>query len=259
MPLLPTPTGDLHYELTGPETAPVVVLSSSLGTDHTLWDAQLPALTGPFRVLRHDTRGHGRSVVSPGPYSVAQLGQDVLALLNGLGISQAHFCGISLGGLVGQWLGIHAPERLLKLVLSNTAARIGDAAGWNTRIAQVEAEGLAGLAAATAGRWFTPPFQRSQPELVARLLGGLAATSPVGYAAGCAAVRDADFWKDIRQIPVATQIFAGSADLVTTEADGQFLEQYIPHAHLVVVRAAHLANVEAAAPFNAALLRFLRA
>lgn len=259
MPLLATDTGPLYFELTGPETAPVVVLSNSLGTDHTMWDAQLPALAGNFQVLRYDARGHGRSVVSAGPYSVAQLGQDVLDLLDGLGIAQAHFCGLSLGGLVGQWLGINAPERLLKLVLSCTAAKIGDAAGWNARIAQVEAEGLAGLAAATAARWFTPPFRRSQPEVVARVLDGLAATSPNGYAACCAAVRDADFWKDIRLIPVATQIFAGSADPVTTETDGQYLERYIPHAHLVVLRAAHLANVEAAAPFNAALLRFLRA
>jgi 3-oxoadipate enol-lactonase len=259
MPSLSTPTGDLFYELTGPEKAPVVVLSNSLGTDYTMWDAQMPVLATHFRVLRYDSRGHGRSVVSPGPYSVAQLGQDVLALLDALGIDQAHFCGLSLGGLVGQWLGCNAPERLLKLMLCNTAAKIGDAPGWNARIAQVESQGVASVADATATRWFTQPFRRTQPEAVARILKVFCQTDPAGYAACCAAVRDADFWLDIRRIPVYTQVFAGDADPVTSEADGQFLEQHIPRAHLVVLRAAHLSNVEAAAPFTAALLRFLKA
>jgi 3-oxoadipate enol-lactonase len=259
MPLLTTATGNFYYELDGPAGAPVVVLSNSLGTDHSMWAAQVPGLASHFRVLRYDSRGHGQSVVSPGPYTVAQLGQDVLALLDGLGIGQAHFCGLSLGGLVGQWLGCNAPERLLKLVLCNTAAKIGDAAGWNSRIAQIEVEGLASIADATATRWFTPPFRRTQPEAVARIVSALKATSPAGYVASCAAVRDADFWQAIRRIPVYTQVFAGHSDPVTTEADGRFLEQHIPRAHLVVLRAAHLSNVEAAAPFTAALLRFLQA
>ncbi len=257
MPLLTTATGDFYYALDGPADAPVVVLSNSLGTDHTMWAAQVPALAAHFRVLRYDSRGHGQSVVSPGPYSIAQLGQDVLALLDALGIGQVHFCGLSLGGLVGQWLGIHAPQRLGKLVLCCTAVKIGDAAGWDARIAQVEAEGVVALAEGTAERWFTAPFRRTQPETVARILATFKATSPVGYVACCAAVRDADFWQAIRQIPVPTQVFSGDADPVTPEANGQFLEQYIPRAHLVVLRAAHLANVEAAAPFTAALLRFL--
>jgi 3-oxoadipate enol-lactonase len=259
MPLLSIPTGELFYELTGPESAPVVVLANSLGTDYTMWNAQVPILSTHFRVLRYDARGHGRSVVSPGPYSVAQLGEDVLALLDGLGIAQVHFCGLSLGGLVGQWLGCNAPERLLKLVLCNTAAKIGDAAGWNARIAQVEAQGVASIADATATRWFTPSFRRTQPEAVDRILNVLKATSPAGYAACCAAVRDADFWMDIRRIPVYTQVFAGHSDPVTSEDDGRFLEQHIPRAHLVVLRAAHLSNVEAAAPLTAAMIRFLKA
>lgn len=259
MPLLHTATGDLYYKLDGPANAPVVVLSNSLGTDHTMWASQVPGLSTAFRVLRYDGRGHGRSVVSPGPYSVAQLGQDVLALLDALEVKQAHFCGLSLGGLVGQWLGVNAPERLLKLVLCNTAAKIGDATGWNQRIAQVAAEGLTELADATATRWFTSAFWRMQPEVMARILDVFRQTSPAGYVACCAAVRDADFWQDIRRIPVYTQVFAGDADPVTTEADGRFLEQHISRAHLVVLRAAHLSNVEAAAPFTAALLRFLKA
>lgn len=258
MPHLTTATGTFFYVLDGPADQPVVVLSNSLGTDHTMWAAQVPTLRSHFRVLRYDSRGHGQSEVSPGPYSVSQLGQDVLALLDALHLDKAHFCGLSLGGLVGQWLGIHAPERLRKLVLCNTAAKIGDAAGWNARIAQVQAEGLAGLAEATATRWFTLPFRRTQPEVVARILDGFRRTSPAGYVACCAAVRDADFWRDIRRISVETQVFAGDADPVTTAADGRFLEEHIPRAHLVVLRAAHLSNVEEAAPFTAALLRFLQ-
>jgi 3-oxoadipate enol-lactonase len=246
----------LYYALSGPAGAPVVVLSNSLGTNHTMWDAQLLALAAHFQVLCYDTRGHGRSSVSPGPYSVAQLGQDVLALLDGLGIRQAHFCGLSLGGLTGQWLGIHAPERLHKLVLSNTAAKIGTAETWNARIAQVEAEGLGGLVDATAGRWFTPKFRQSQPAAVQRVLSCFSATSAAGYVACCAAVRDADFWQAVRRISVPTYVLAGTHDCVTTVADGEFLETHIPHAHLLPLPAAHLANVEAAPMFTGALLRF---
>ncbi|HEX8503906.1 MAG TPA: alpha/beta fold hydrolase, partial [Hymenobacter sp.] len=170
MPFLSLPTGDLFYTLAGPDAAPVVVLANSLGTDHTLWDAQVPDLAQRFRVLRYDARGHGQSAAPPGPYSVEMLGRDVLALLDNLGVAQAHFCGISLGGLVGQWLGINAPERLIKLVLSNTAAKIGTAEGWNARIAQVEKEGVGTLADATAERWFTPKFRQAQPEAVRRIL-----------------------------------------------------------------------------------------
>ncbi|MFD1470055.1 3-oxoadipate enol-lactonase [Hymenobacter caeli] len=256
MPLLPLPDGPLFYTLDGPEAAPVLVLSNSLGTDHTLWDAQVPALSQHFRVLRYDGRGHGQSAVTPGPYSVELLGRDVLALLDGLGIGQAHFCGLSLGGLVGQWLGANAPERLIKLVLSNTAAKIGTAEGWNARIAQVEKEGVGPLTDATASRWFTPKFRQAQPAAVQRILDAFKATPPTGYAACCAAVRDADFWQDVRRIAVPTYVLAGTEDAVTTVADGEFLETHIPRAHMLPLPAAHLANVEAAPMFTGALLRF---
>ncbi|HEX8427003.1 3-oxoadipate enol-lactonase [Hymenobacter sp.] len=256
MSLLERPSGNLFYTLTGPADAPVVVLSNSLGTDHTLWNAQAPALAEHFRVLRYDTRGHGQSAVPAGPYTIEQLGHDVLALLDALELKQVHFCGISLGGLTGQWLGIHAPERLHKLVLSNTAAKIGTADMWNARIAQVAAEGLSKLAEATAGRWFTPKFQQTQPETVQNILDVFRATPPAGYTACCAAVRDADFWQDIRRISVPSYVLTGTADTVTTVGDGEYLEKHIPHAHMLPLPAAHLSNVEAAASFTGALLRF---
>lgn len=257
MPLLPTNFGALYYELSGPAEAPVLVLSNSLGTDHTMWAAQVPALAGHLQVLRYDTRGHGQSAVPPGPYAVADLGRDVLALLDGLGIAQASFCGLSLGGLTGQWLGINAPKRLLKLVLSNTAARIGTPEGWHARIGQVGREGLGPLAEATAGRWFTPAFRQREPAAVARVLATFRATDPAGYMAACAAVRDAAFQTGLPHLAVPTLVLASTDDPVTTIADGQALAGSIPRAELLLLPGAHLANVESAAAYTAALLHFL--
>lgn len=259
MPHLPTSFGALYYELSGLAAAPVLVLSNSLGTDHTMWDAQVPALALHFQVLRYDARGHGQSSAPPGPYAVADLGQDVLALLDGLGIEKACFCGLSLGGLTGQWLAINAPERLHKLVLSSTAARIGTPESWNVRLTQVQAEGLAPLAAATAGRWFTAAFQRAQPSAVAAVLAAFRATAPLGYAAACAAVRDADFHAALPRLRAPTLVLAAEDDPVTTPADGRALAQGIAGAELVLLPGAHLCNVESAAAYNAALLHFLLA
>lgn len=153
--------GELHYQLDGPVDAPVLVLSNSLGTDLHMWDAQIPAFTEHFRVLRFDTRGHGQSLVTPGPYSIEQLGRDVLALLDALHLERAHFCGLSMGGLIGQWLGINAGHRLNKLVVCNTAAKIGDPSVWNPRIETVLRDGPAAMLAlrdASIARWFTADF-----------------------------------------------------------------------------------------------------
>lgn len=192
--------GELHYQiqgpqLDGPEEAPVLVLSNSLGTDLHMWDAQIPAFTEHFRVLRFDTRGHGKSLVTPGPYSIEQLGRDVLALLDALHIERAHFCGLSMGGLIGQWLGINAGQRLNKLIVCNTAAKIGDPSVWNPRIETVLRDGAAAMVAlrdASIARWFTADFSAANPAVAKQITDMLAATSPEGYAANCAAVRDAD-------------------------------------------------------------------
>lgn len=150
--------GELNYRLDGPQGAPVLVLSNSLGTDLGMWDTQVAAFAEHFQVLRYDTRGHGQSLVTEGPYSIEQLGGDVLALLDALHIERAHFCGLSMGGLIGQWLGIHAGSRLHKLVVCNTAAKIGEPAVWNPRIEMVLRDGaaaMAGLRDASIARWFT--------------------------------------------------------------------------------------------------------
>ena len=152
----------IHYELSGPADAPVVMLSNSLGTRLEMWDPQMPALTRRYRVLRYDSRGHGRSDAPPGPYSIALLGQDALALLDALGIARVHFCGLSKGGMVGQWLGAHHGDRLLSLTLCATAARVGTAELWNQRIEQSAREGMAALVDGVIERWFTAGYRATR-------------------------------------------------------------------------------------------------
>lgn len=254
--------GVLNYRLEGPEAAPVLVLSNSLGTDLGMWDAQAAVWREHFRVLRYDTRGHGASLVTAGPYSIAQLGADVLALLDALDIAKVHFLGLSMGGLIGQWLGINAGERLLSLTLCNTAAQIGTAEVWNTRIDTVRKGGeqaMRDLGDASLARWFTPAFVQAQPAQAQRITQMLAATSPEGYAANCAAVRDADYREQVGRITVPTLIVAGGDDAVTTPAHGRFLQTQIAGAQFVEFPAAHLSNVEVGTPFTQRVLTFLQA
>jgi len=252
--------GDLrvHYTLAGPEGAPVVVLSHSLGADLSMWDPQVPALEGAFRVLRYDGRGHGQTMVTPGPCTIADLGEDILRLLDALDLKSVHFCGLSIGGLIGMWLGANAPQRIAKLVLSNTAPRIGTAETWNARIEKVRSEGMAAIAPAVVERWFTPEFRERSPEVVASALRTLAATSPEGYVASCAAVRDADERGEIGRVRAPTLVVAGSRDPATTPADGRLLAERIAGARYVELPASHLSNLEAPERFNAELARFLR-
>ena len=254
--------GELHYQLDGPQGAPVLVLSNSLGTDLHMWDAQVPAFAEHFRVLRLDTRGHGRSLVTPGPYSIAQLGGDVLALLDALEIRQAHFCGLSMGGLIGQWLGINAGERLGKLVVCNTAAKIGEPSVWNPRIETVLRDGAAAMVAlrdASIARWFTADFAQAHPEQAGKITDTLAATSPQGYAANCAAVRDADLREQLGAIKVPTLVISGSEDAVTPPSGGHFIQARVAGAEYAEFYAAHLSNVQAGAAFSERVLQFLLA
>lgn len=254
--------GELHYQIDGPVDAPVLVLSNLLGTDLHMWDAQIPALSKSFRVVRYDTRGHGQSLVTQGPYTLSQLGRDVLALLDALKIDRAHFCGLSMGGLIGQWLGIHANDRLHKLVLCNTAAKIGDTETWAPRIAQVEKGGeraMKEMGAGAVGRWFTPDFASQHADQVTPVTDVLAATSPLGYAACCAAVRDADLRKQVSSITVPTLIICGSHDAVTTVADGHYLQNHIHGSELSDYYAAHLSSVELGEVFALRVTEFLLA
>lgn len=254
--------GELNYLLEGPEAAPVLVLSNSLGTDLHMWDNQIPAFTQYFRVLRYDTRGHGKSLVTKGSYTIEQNGRDVVALLDALKIDKAFFCGLSMGGLIGQWLAINAPERFQRVVVCNTAAKIGTPEIWNPRIDAVLRDGQAAMVAlrdASIVRWFTPAFAEAEPARVQPIVDMLANTSPQGYAANCAAVRDADFREQIASISVPMLIVCGTGDPVTTPADGHFMLERIPGSQLIELEGAHLSSVEAGDAFARPVLAFLTA
>ncbi len=254
--------GELHYQLNGPVEAPVLVLSNSLGTDLHMWDIQIPAFTEHFRVLRFDTRGHGKSLVTEGPYSIEQLGHDVIALLDALGIQRAHFCGLSMGGLIGQWLGINAGERLHRLVICNSAAKIGTPEVWNPRIETVLRDGAAAMVAlrdASIARWFTADFAAANPHQAKQITDMLVATDPQGYAANCAAVRDADFREQLSSIKVPTLVIAGSEDAVTPPAGSHLIQAQVQGAEYAEFYAAHLSSVQAGAAFSQRVLEFLLA
>lgn len=260
MPNVKLADGELNYRLEGPVDAPVLVLSNSLGTDLHMWEKQIPAFSELFRVLRYDTRGHGASAVTPGPYSIEQLGRDVLGLVDSLGIDRFAFCGLSLGGLTGQWLGINAGERLTRLVICNTAAKIGTEETWNERIDTVLKGGeqaMRDMRDAAISRWFTPTFAEQHPEQTSRITQMIASTSPAGYAANCAAVRDADYREQLERIKVLTLVVCGSKDPVTTPEHGRFIQERIAGARLVELEAAHLSNVEAGDAFSRQVLNFL--
>lgn len=247
----------LHYQLDGAASLPVLVLSNSLGTSLSMWDPQIPELSKHFRVLRYDTRGHGQSEVTSGPYTIAQLGTDVIALLDHLDIGQASFCGLSMGGSTFMWLAVQHPARVNKLILCNTGALIGTADGWNSRIDTVKRDGLAPIAQAVVSRWLTPEYAEQHPEQVAYLTSMLMATPAEGYAAACAAVRDNDLRAAIADIKAPTLIIAGSGDMPTPPADAHFMQSTIPGALYVEFDAAHISNQQQPEAFTLAVIQFL--
>jgi 3-oxoadipate enol-lactonase len=249
--------GRLHYQLDGPEGAPVIVLSNSLGTNMAMWEPQMALLTRQFRVLRYDTRGHGLSSVTPGPYTIAGLGRDVTGLLDSLVIERAHFCGLSMGGMIGQWLGIHARHRLDRLVLCNTAARISTVDAWNTRISMVRQGGMEAIVSAILQRWFTTDFIERAPSAIESMRQMLLGTSAQGYVACCEALRDADLIADATRTKARTLVIAGAHDPATPPEQGRFLAARISGAGYLELPASHLSNIEAAEAFTAALVDFL--
>lgn len=257
---MPTATingSHLRYRSQGERARPTVVLSNSLGTELDMWDELAYRLARRFHVLRYDTRGHGGSASPAGPYSLELLGGDVVKLLDMLDLERAHFVGLSMGGAIGQWLGIHAPQRLHKLVLANTAARIGTPEGWRSRAAAVRATGMAQIADGSPGRWFTPAFVAAQPERVRALQDALLRLDPEGYAACCDALAEADLRADIGRIVAPTLVIAGTHDPVTTPDDARAIQQAIAGSILVSLPASHLSAIEAPEPFAEAVEAFL--
>lgn len=250
----------LSYRLDGPAGAPAVVFSNSLGTDLHMWDAQVEALADCFGVVRYDTRGHGGSGVAVSPTTLKRLGGDLLALLDHLDLLQAHVCGLSLGGLTAQWLAIYHPHRVERIVLSNTAARIGSVESWDARIAAVAAGGMDVIADAVLARFFSPDFRAANPETVRAYRSTLEATDPAGYTACCAALREADLRPLAGRIAAPTLVIAGELDESTPPEQARELHGLIAGSELVILDgAAHLASVEQPETCSALLRHFLLA
>ncbi|GGV68965.1 3-oxoadipate enol-lactonase [Streptomyces longisporoflavus] len=254
-------TGDgvrIAYRFDGDEHKPVLLLSNSIGTDLHMWDGQVPALSEHFRLLRYDARGHGASDVPDGPYSLDRLGRDVVELLDALGLERVHVLGLSLGGIVAQWLGIHVPQRVDRLVLSNTAAYLGPPGQWDRPIADLlEAPDMRATAENFLHNWFPARMLQGDNEVVEGFRRTLLATRREGVAGSWAAVRDYDLRRTVTLIPNPTLVIAGEHDTVTSAAHGKELAATVPGARFTVLPTVHMANIEGQAQFLDAVVSFL--
>jgi 3-oxoadipate enol-lactonase len=257
MPIADLGSARLYYVVDGPSDAPALVLSNSLGTTADMWAPQMPALTERFRVIRYDTRGHGLSSCPPGDYTFDQLADDVAGLLDHLKIAKAHFCGLSMGGPTGLQLALAQPHRVEKLVLCNTAARLGSVEGWNARMAAVAETGLDELAPSLIERWITPAFRRHRPVQTRQLLDMLRRSPEAGYINCCAALRACDLRNRLAAVAVPALVIAGTHDLAATPEQGRELAAGIGGARYVELDASHLSNWEQAEAFTETLLEFL--
>ena len=246
------------YRLQGNSGRPVLILSHSISTDHAMWDLQVADLLPYFQVLRYDTRGHGASEVTAGEYSIEMLGKDVLALADALEIPKFAFCGLSLGGAIGQWIAAHAPERVTHLVLANTSPHFVPRANWETRIATVLKGGMSAVVDVAMQRFFLPETLAKQNPHVASTRSVFLGTDPVGYLGCCAALRDMNHGDLLKQIKVPTLVISGDHDVATPwSGHGERLAQEIPGAKAVHLAAAHVSNIEQPHSFTTALLEFL--
>jgi 3-oxoadipate enol-lactonase len=254
-------TGDgcgIAYRFDGPADKPVLVLSNSIGTTLNMWDIQIQDLSKHFRVLRYDTRGHGASGVPPGAYSVDRLGWDVIELLDALNISRVHFCGLSLGGMIGQWLGIHTPERIDRLILCNTSSYLGPAPQWDSRIASVlQPDNMSETAEMFLSNWFPPHMLEGENATIETFRAMLWAIHPQGYAGCYAAVRDTDMRRTVALIRCPTLVIGGQYDTVTLASHSELIAATVPGSRLVMLPAVHLSNIEYPDAFLSAVLEFL--
>ena len=249
----------IKYQVDGDPGAPPLLLINSIGSTHEMWTRQIDAFRAAFRVIRYDARGHGTSSVPRGPYTVDQLGSDALAILDHAGVSSAHVCGISLGGITAQWLALNAPGRVRGVVLANTAARIGTADSWTERIDLVHQRGMSAVADLAMERWFTPSFRERDPETVRAFRTMVQNCPPDGYLGCCAALRDADLRDQVAAITAPTLLIASAADTATPVEGLEFLRERVSNSELVTLDSAHLSNVECAVEFTAVVMDFLKA
>jgi 3-oxoadipate enol-lactonase len=257
MPMVDADGCRLHVAVEGRDSGPTLMLSNSLGTTLHMWEPQMPALTKLFRIIRYDRRGHGKSDVGTTPYSMERFGRDVLAILDDLNIETTHWCGLSMGGMVGQWLGANAPKRFNKMVLANTSSYYPDPTNWDNRIKTLNEGGFDAIADGVMNAWFTADFREREPQTVAKMKSMLVATPLQGYLACCEALRTLDQRALLPTITNSTLVIAGRQDPATPLAAGEFIRSQIPRANLTILDAAHISNVEQSHAFTDAVIGFL--
>ena len=257
MPMIDADGCLLNVSVEGRDGGPTLMLSNSLGCNMQMWEPQMAAFTKLFRVIRYDRRGHGKSGATGGPTSMARYGKDVLTILDDLNIDKVHWCGLSMGGMVGQWLGANAPERFDRMVLSNTSSHYPDPTNWHNRIKAVREGGLASVADAVIGGWLTADFREREPAITANMKAMLIATPVEGYLAACEALSTLDQRALLPDIKSPTLVIAGRQDMATPLAAGEFIRSQIPGASLTILDAAHISNVEQPHAFTDAVVGFL--
>ena len=258
MPMIDADGCRLNVAVDGPEDAPALMLSNSLGCTLAMWEPQMTAFTKAFRVIRYDRRGHGKSDVPQPPYAMERFGRDALAILDALGIAKTHWCGLSMGGMVGQWLGANAPSRFDRIVLANTSCHYPDPSNWHARIKAVRDGGLAAVADPVIAGWLTEGFRTRHPEQTAKMKTMLLASPVDGYLACCEALSTLDQRALLPKITAPTLVIAGRHDKATPVEAGEAIRSGIPNAKIVVLDAAHISNVEQADAFTDAVMRFLQ-
>jgi len=249
---------DIAYRFDGPQDGRVLLVANSLMANGSMWDWNVPALADRYRVLRYDKRGHGKSGVAPGPYSIAQLADDAVGLLDALKIEKVHFMGLSIGGMIGQQLGARYPERILSLSLCNTASEMPPRSLWEDRFQTACSQGLAGLVDGTIGRWFTAPFVERAPHDIEKVRQMILATNVDGYIGCGSAVRDMAQSTMLLKIKAPTLVLSGRHDPACTVDQGIVLNRLIDGSQMVIIEdAAHLSNIEQPARFNQAVREFI--
>jgi 3-oxoadipate enol-lactonase len=257
MPVIESRGFPLYVQLDGPPDAPTLMLSNSLCTDLRMWDDQIPAFAQHFRVVRYDRRGHGRSGVPKGPYTVEDFGRDALAIMDGLELAKVNWCGLSMGGMVGQWLAANAPERIGRLAMSNTHSYYADKTVWDERMKLAREKGMAFAAGPAMDRWFTPEAKARRPDKVALIQSMFASTDLEGYLACCTAIRNMDMRDGHPRIEAPTLVIVGTQDPATPPAAGEEIARRIPNAKLAAIEASHLSNIGQPERYAELVLGFL--
>jgi 3-oxoadipate enol-lactonase len=249
----------LHYICVGGKDKPALIFANSLGSDLHIWDEVVESLADQFRIVRYDLRGRGLSEAAPPPYSAGDLSEDLIGLMNVLGIGQAIICGISVGGIIAQGAALDHPERVRGLVLSDTAARIGSVESWQQRIDLVRAEGLEAWKEPTMERWFSREYRQNCPQAIRGYATMLLKTAPDGYIGTCCALRDADFHAMAGLIKAPVLVLCGAEDIATPPESGRELARLIPGAKFSLIEGAgHLPCIEKPAAMAARIMQFFR-